>query len=424
LIQSLFRFVQTQFNLKIKCLRFDNGSKFKMDDFFSSHGTIHQLSCVETPQQNAVVERKHQHLLNVARALRVQSQVPIHFWGECILIAAHLINRIPTPILSNRTPHEIFFSIQPSYSHLKAFGCLAYISTLSRHGTKFDSRASPCIFIGYPFGTKGYKFFNLHTQSVVSRDAVFHEQIFHFAVNFTQASSDGCLSSYTAPKSSLPLPISVDNFSDFPVFLPSFSSHAPYQPHISPSHFHHNSAPPESHPTPHISSSPVPISQPETSDIQSLSYHPNSEIQPLDVPLPPFFNLLIFENPQGLKLSLGTCRITIVSWLLLSHLYLLLQHKIQVFPIPCLITFLMIICLLLINTFVLQFLLNPNLPFIMRLLSLSLGVRLCQLRFQLWRLVILGLFVISHLINIQLGVSGFIKLNIELMVVLKGIRLG
>jgi hypothetical protein len=67
---------------------------------------------------------------------------------------------------------------------------------------------------------------------------------------------------------------------------------------------------------------------------------------------------------------------------------------------------------------------QSNLFITMRLLSLSLGVRLCQLRFQLWRLIILGLFVISHLINIQSGVSGFIKSNIELMVVLKVIRLG
>jgi transposase InsO family protein len=34
LIKSFFSLVQTQFNLKIKCLRSDNGSEFKMHDFF------------------------------------------------------------------------------------------------------------------------------------------------------------------------------------------------------------------------------------------------------------------------------------------------------------------------------------------------------------------------------------------------------
>lgn len=141
-----------------------------MHYFYHSKGILHQLSCVETPQQNGIVERKHQHVFNVARAIKFQAKLPQHFWGECILTVTHLINRIPTTVLG-----------KPSYNHLKVFGCLCYASTLKRNRTKSDPRAVPCIFIGYPYDMKAYKLYNLQTQSVFTlRDVVFHETIFPY----------------------------------------------------------------------------------------------------------------------------------------------------------------------------------------------------------------------------------------------------
>jgi hypothetical protein len=42
-----------------------------MQDFFHKNGIIHQRTCVEIPQQNGINERKHQHILNVTKALRL-----------------------------------------------------------------------------------------------------------------------------------------------------------------------------------------------------------------------------------------------------------------------------------------------------------------------------------------------------------------
>ena len=96
LIKRFFSYVSTQFASHIKIFRSDNGGEFlSLQSFFKDNDVLFQHSCVYTPQQNGVVERKPRHILQVARALKFQAQLPTQFWGECALTAVHIINRLP-----------------------------------------------------------------------------------------------------------------------------------------------------------------------------------------------------------------------------------------------------------------------------------------------------------------------------------------
>lgn len=150
--------------------------------YFQERRIFHQTSCVDTPQQNGRVERKHRHILNVARALLFQSHRPIKFWEESILIATHLINRRPSLILKGKTPYEVLFGKRPSYDMLQTFGCLCYAHLRSRDKDKFGPRSRKCVFVGYPYGKKGWHLYDLENdQFFVSRDVRFKEDIFPFS---------------------------------------------------------------------------------------------------------------------------------------------------------------------------------------------------------------------------------------------------
>lgn len=71
--------MENHFGVFVKRIRSDNGPKFILINFYASKGISHENSCMETPQQNNKVERKHQHILNVTKALFFQSGLPKNF---------------------------------------------------------------------------------------------------------------------------------------------------------------------------------------------------------------------------------------------------------------------------------------------------------------------------------------------------------
>ncbi|RDX93477.1 TMV resistance protein N, partial [Mucuna pruriens] len=115
------------------------------------------------PQQNSIIERKHNHILNVTRALLFQAHLPKNFLSFAITYAIHLINKFPTP--KQKSPFEMLHQIPPTFLDLKVFDCLCFASTLDQRG-KLDSRSCKCIFLGFKYSTKGYMIFDLGSREI------------------------------------------------------------------------------------------------------------------------------------------------------------------------------------------------------------------------------------------------------------------
>ncbi|GJW72232.1 ribonuclease H-like domain-containing protein, partial [Tanacetum coccineum] len=154
---SYINLILNQFKCSIKTVRSDNGTAFlnnKMHNLFNSLGRVHQTSCAYTSQQNEIAERKHKHLLNVARSLLFQSGIPLYMWTECILTAAYLINRLPSSVLNGKSLFELVHGFKAKLSHLRSFGCLCFSSILN-NSDKFTARVNLQTSMGDNSSSKG-----------------------------------------------------------------------------------------------------------------------------------------------------------------------------------------------------------------------------------------------------------------------------
>ena len=156
---------KTNLGDKIKIFRFDNACDYVnqiLTPCFQKEGIIHESSCVNTPQQNEVVEWKNGHLLNATQALLFQGNVPKSYWREVVLTTTYMINKLPSQILDFKTLLEMLAKFYP---HVKTstgliprlFDCTSFVHVHSQNRGKLDPRAIKYVFLGYSSTQKGYK---------------------------------------------------------------------------------------------------------------------------------------------------------------------------------------------------------------------------------------------------------------------------
>ncbi|KAJ9536703.1 LOW QUALITY PROTEIN: hypothetical protein OSB04_un000088 [Centaurea solstitialis] len=163
LIINFIKAVQVQLNLPVQTVRTDNGTEFKniiLKTFYNTFGITQTFSAARTPEQNGVVERRNRTLVEAARSMLAESQLPQYLWAEAVNTACYTQNRSIIHRRFGKTPYHILFGRVPSVGHFKVFGCKCFVLNESENRGKFGPKSDELIFVGYSESSIAYRVLN------------------------------------------------------------------------------------------------------------------------------------------------------------------------------------------------------------------------------------------------------------------------
>jgi hypothetical protein len=204
---------------QLKRMHTDGGREYnKAQHALTARGTNHTRTPVSTSNWNAIVERKHRSLLDMATALlqhalyvpgssssvALNRIIDVLLLCEVLATAVLLHAQLTVPNGQKVTQYELWSKQRPDAGWLRVWGCdaMVHIPDADRHG-RLNARAEPAIFIGYDRRHHHcWRFLCSGDRIVVSRDATFKEDSFNqlrarvaAAAASADASADGSDSS-------------------------------------------------------------------------------------------------------------------------------------------------------------------------------------------------------------------------------------
>jgi hypothetical protein len=178
-LNKLLKRVQNEFDVRVKKIRSDNGSKFKntqVEDYLDQEGIKHKFLAPYTLQTNGVVERKNMTLIESLWTMFDEYKTSDHFWGKAINTVCHAVNWLYLHQLLKKTPYELLTGNKPNVSYFRVFGSKCYILLKRSKSSKFAPKVYEGFMLGYDSNSHAYRAFNNDSSCVqIMCDAVFDE---------------------------------------------------------------------------------------------------------------------------------------------------------------------------------------------------------------------------------------------------------
>ncbi|THH27330.1 hypothetical protein EUX98_g6847 [Antrodiella citrinella] len=175
--------VKNQYKTTIKEWMSDAGGEYKSDEFLKMLADLGIKVLQSAPnmhQQNRRAERWIQTIMDKAEPMRFDTCLPPSWWEFAVGHAVHVYNRTPMKRLEWWTPHELLTGDVPDISHLRVFGCGAYIYLPKEvRLNKLSPKSELMIYLGVAEGIKGFKFMRQPNNVIFTAiTAMFDEEMF------------------------------------------------------------------------------------------------------------------------------------------------------------------------------------------------------------------------------------------------------
>lgn len=141
------------------CIRSDKGGEYLNTNFYSflkAKGILKQHTTGYKPQQNGVAERKNRSLMEMARCMQIDADLPNPLWAEAVRTANFLQNRVPSKAVRS-TPYELWHGEKPKVDQFQIFGSKGYVFIPQEKRKKLDKKSRPMTFVGYDEEPKGFR---------------------------------------------------------------------------------------------------------------------------------------------------------------------------------------------------------------------------------------------------------------------------
>ena len=124
---------------------FCNNNSLK--EFFANEGIITEFTTSQNPSQNGRAERFNLTVMNMARAMLIDSGLPLSFWEYAVRHATYVLNRLSSKSdTQQRSGYERFYNKKPDLSNIRMFGEICY-RKIPDKTKKLHYRGHKCKFL-------------------------------------------------------------------------------------------------------------------------------------------------------------------------------------------------------------------------------------------------------------------------------------